>query len=93
MDPTSDEAKTLLTMLLVGVISAIGNLLTCGEPISWRHALGRCITSGILAMAAGSVLVWLPNLSELALIGLSAAFASAGTSALERLLQKYIPNK
>lgn len=93
LDNISKETQAVIIMLLIGVAAGLGQLLNSDEQITYRLMFGRCITSGILAIAAGSVLLWIPNLPGLALYGLSAALASLGTSALERVVHKYIGGK
>ena len=46
--------------------------------------------TGGLAMAAGVVLVWVPELSMVGQIGVAAGLASLGTSGLERAFQRVI---
>lgn len=84
------ETQAFFVMLLIGVAAGLGQLLSSDEEITRRLMVGRCITSGVLAIASGSILVWIPNLPDLALYGLSAALASLGTSALERFLHRYL---
>jgi hypothetical protein len=89
----NNETNTLITMLFVGLITAVGQMLSSGEKVTWKHVVGRCITTSVLALAAGSILVWVPNVSPLALVGVSAMLSSLGTSALERMLQKQLEKK
>lgn len=44
-------------------------------------------------MAAGAVLVWVPDVPMLGQIGVAAALASLGTSGLERLFQRLIAGR
>lgn len=73
----------------VGAMIGVGQLLRSKEPITWRLAMGRAVVSAGLAMAAGSVLVWIPGLPFAALIGIGAGIASLGTSGVEKLLRHY----
>ncbi len=93
LDNLSKETQTLLIMAMVGALTAIGKLLSSDEKITWRAAIGRSITTGILAMSACAVLLWFPNIPTIALIGVSAVFASLGTSALEAVMYKVIGAK
>ena len=80
--------ESLLTSLLfaaVGVSIGVGKLMASGEPLSPRLVVGRAISTGGIAMAAGAVLVWVPGLPLLGQIGVAAALASLGTSGLERI--------
>ena len=83
--------ESLVTALLfaaVGVSIGVGKLMASGEPLSPRLVIGRAISTGGIAMAAGAVLVWVPGLSLLGQIGVAAALASLGTSGLERIFAR-----
>lgn len=74
----------------VGVMIGIGQLLLSQEILTWRVIIGRAMSTAGLGMAAAVVLLLFPGVSLLAMVGLSAAIASLGTSALERVLQRFI---
>lgn len=75
---------------LVGVSIGIGQLLAGNERLTLRLLVGRALSTGGLAMAAGVVLVWVPELSMVGQIGVAAGLASLGTSGLERAFQRVI---
>lgn len=74
----------------VGICIGIGQLLASGEVLTWRIIVGRSLSTGGIAMAAGAILVWVPDLPLVGQIGVAAALASLGTSGLERLFQRVI---
>jgi hypothetical protein len=78
----------LLWLAGAGLMTGLGNLLASEEKLTWRIVTGRCISSAALGAAAGTALMWVPDIPDVALIGLSCTIASLGTSGLERLLQK-----
>lgn len=78
---------------LVGVSIGVGQLLASGEVLTWRIVIGRALSTGGLAMAAGAVLVWVPELPLGGQLGIAALLASLGTSGLERMLQRVIQGK
>lgn len=85
--------KSLVTaagFFVVGTIIGIGQLLLSGAPLSPRLVVGRAISTGGIAMAAGAVLVWVPALPLLGQIGIAAGLGCLGTSGLERLFSKAI---
>lgn len=84
------DSHPLITVAAIGAIAGLGKLLISNEPITIRLAVGRAISSSLLGVSAGTVMVWIPDISYTALVGLSAALASLGTSAIERLLQRFI---
>jgi len=79
----------MTTILLVGIVTGIGQLFLSEDKLSWRLVIGRAATSGALGLSAGIALAWMPAIPFEALVGLSAAVASLGTSGLERLLQRF----
>lgn len=83
-----DAIEHALLLALVGLLLGIGQMLKSKERLTWRIILGRCLTTAGLGMAAGSVLLVFPGVPLVAQIGVAAALASLGTSALERLIQK-----
>lgn len=70
----------------IGVVVALGKLLASTEKLTWRLVLGRAFVSAALAVAAASVLAFIPGISQLALIGLASAFSVLGEQFLEKLL-------
>lgn len=72
---------------IIGVLTALGQLMASKERLTWRLVIGRCLTTGGIATASGAVLLAIPAVSPIAQIGLAAALASLGTSGLERVIQ------
>lgn len=87
------ELASSLIFLFVGIAIGIGQLLAGSEPITLRLFLGRALSTGGLAMAAGVVLVWVPELSMSGQLGVAAGLASLGTSGLERAFQRAIESR
>ena len=75
-------------MSMIGIITALGQLLASEEKLTCRIIIGRSLSSVGLAISSGAVMLWFTNPHPLALIGVSAGVASLGTSFLERLIQK-----
>lgn len=89
----SELAEALGTSSLfaiVGMAIGVGRLLNSGEPLSPRLLIGRALSTGGIAMAAGSVLAWIPTLPLLGQIGIAAGLASLGTAGLERMLSRAV---
>ena len=85
-----DQLASSILFALVGIIIGLGQLLTGTERLTVRLLVGRALSTGGLAMAAGVVLVWVPELSMVGQIGVAAGLASLGTSGLERAFQRAI---
>lgn len=83
-----EAIQQALMFCVVGVVTGLGQLMASKEKLTWRIVVGRCLSSAGLATAAGAVLLIFPGISPLAQIGVAAALASLGTSALERLIQR-----
>lgn len=77
----------------VGVAIGIGQLLASSEILTWRIIVGRALSTGGLGMAAGMVLVWVPELPLLGQMGIAAGAASLGTSGLERMFQRLVQGR
>lgn len=80
--------QVLGMMGLVGVLTALGQLLASNERLTPRIIIGRALSSIGLSVSAGALLLWFAEPHPLALIGVSAGLASLGTSFLERFIQK-----
>lgn len=80
--------QVLTGMGIVGVLTALGQLLASNEKLTPRIIAGRALASIGLSVSAGAILLLMADVPPLALIGLSAGLASLGTSFLEKLVQK-----
>ena len=88
-----EQIGNALLFSLVGISIGLGQLLASGEVLTARIIVGRALSTGGIAMAAGAVLVWVPDVPMLGQIGVAAALASLGTSGLERLFQRLISGR
>ena len=84
----AEALGTSALFALVGMTIGVGRLLNSGETLSARLLIGRAMSTGGIAMAAGAVLVWIPSLPLLGQIGIAAGLASLGTAGLERLFTR-----
>ncbi len=80
--------QLLSAMSVIGLITALGQLLASEERLTYRIIIGRTLSSVGIAISSGAILLWFDNTHPLALIGVSAGAASLGTSFLEKLIQK-----
>jgi hypothetical protein len=88
-----EQIATPLLFAVVGVTIGVGQLLASGEVLTWRIIIGRSLSTGGIAMAAGAVLVWVPDLPLIGQIGVAAALASLGTSGLEKVFQRMLAGR
>lgn len=72
----------------IGVLIALGQILQTKDLITWKVAVGRCITTGGISLVAGAALTFFPNIPFIAQIGIAAMLASLGNSGLEMLIQR-----
>lgn len=78
----------LATFAVVGVVIGLGVLLKSSQPLTPRLLIGRTLSTAGLSMAAGAVLVWVPDLSLIGQFGVAAGLACLGTAGLERLIAR-----
>lgn len=71
----------------IGVVIALGQVLQSREEITWRIAIGRCVTTGGIALVAGSALAFIPDLPFIAMCGIAAMLASLGNTGLELFIR------
>ncbi|EBP5387540.1 holin [Salmonella enterica] len=83
-----EHEKTLLSLVVVGALIALANMLNGSEPITARLLFARVVLGTGVAVAAGAALLWVPDLPQLAIIGLGAAFGIAGHTWFESWLRK-----
>lgn len=88
-----ENIANALLFACVGITIGVGQLLASKEVLTWRIIFGRSLSTGGIAMAAGAVLVWVPELPLIGQMGVAAALASLGTSGLERLFQRVIQGR
>ncbi|MBS1143358.1 MAG: putative Holin [Proteobacteria bacterium] len=88
-----EQIATTALFAFVGISIGIGQLLASGEAMTPRIIIGRSLCTGGIAMAAGAVLVWVPDLPIIGQVGVAAALASLGTSGLERMFQRIIQGR
>lgn len=83
-----DAIKTAGAFLVIGMGIGFGQLLMSKEVLTPQIIVGRALSTGGLAMAAGTVFVWYPDIPLIGQLGVAAALASLGTSGIERLIQR-----
>lgn len=84
------EVLQALGLAFVGVIITLGQHLAGKQKVPTRVIVGRAIANGGLAMSAGLILVWVPEVPLIALIGGASALASLGVHFLERLVVRFL---
>lgn len=88
-----DHVAHALLFSIIGISIGLGQLLASPERLTTRIIIGRALSTGGLSMAAGLVLVWVPDLPLIGQIGVAAALASLGTSGLERMFQRLLQGR
>lgn len=87
------EDELILKVIIIGGLVAVGKLLAGNETLSIRKVVGRTILGSASSMVAFSLLIHRPDLSELAIVGLSSLLGILGHSAIEYLAIKYLDKK
>lgn len=77
---------------------AVGVLIGWGQSKLARErdtgvVIGKSVCIGGIAMAAGTVLIWVPDLPMTGLIGVAAMLGSLGNAGLERLLMRILETR
>ena len=68
-----DEIELALIFWFIGATIGIGQHLLSPTSFSWRIIIGRALSTGGLAVVAGTFLVMQPNMSPLSQMGVAAA--------------------
>lgn len=82
--------QTFWSAIVMAAAIGVGQLLSSKEPITMRLVTGRAICSGGIGAVSALALLAFPDMSFAAQMGLAAALASLGTSAVEKLLQRFL---
>ena len=85
-----DEIELALVFWFIGATIGIGQHLLSPDRFSWRVIVGRALSTGGLAVVAGTILIMQPNMSPLAQMGIAAGIASLGTAALEMAFMRFV---
>lgn len=89
----SKDEQSLISLLVIGALIAIAKVLTSDDPITLRLFVGRVILGSLVSVAAGAVLLQLPDASPLAIQGLGAGLGIAGYQAVEMWLRRRAAGK
>jgi len=83
-----DHEKTLMQLLLIGGVIALGKVLASNEKITPRLIAGRVILGSAISVAAGAALVQFPDMSPLAVNGVGAGLGILGYQFCEMWLRR-----
>lgn len=83
-----DHEKTLMQLLLIGAVIALGKVLASNEKITPRLIVGRVILGSAISVAAGAALVQFPDMSPLAVNGVGAGLGILGYQFCEMWLRR-----
>ena len=89
MNRPEDSIWLLVIVAAGSAIIGVGKLLQSGGKLTWKLVAGRAIVTSALGIGAFSVLAWLPDIPDLALVGIAALLASLGESLLETAINAY----
>ncbi len=83
-----EHEKSFYTLITIGLLVALGKLLTSDDVITPRLFFGRLILGGLVSVVAGAALFQIPNASPLAINGLGTVLAIAGYQVVEIYLRR-----
>lgn len=83
-----EHNKTLISLIILGALIAIGKMMSGSEPITLRLFIGRVILGSAVSLMAGALLIWIPGIPPLAITGLGSALGIAGFQLVELWLKK-----
>lgn len=86
----NDSLQSVGWLAVMGGLVGLGQLLASKEKLTARIIVGRFLSSAGLGAAAALPLTVMPDMPFAAQLALAAGLASLGTSALERLVQKFL---
>lgn len=85
-----DHLLQAALLIVLGSVVSVGRDMQARYPEPIRIVIGRAISTGILALGAGSALAIIPGLPLLALLGIAATLASLGAGFLERIATAWL---
>lgn len=85
-----EDLKLLGLLAAVGALIGVANMLKSDEKLTIRKVAARAILNGGLGVAAAAIVLLIPSAPFAAQVGLGAALASLGVSALEALFNKAV---
>lgn len=88
-----EHEKTLYSLLVIGLLIAMGKVLASNDPITPRLFISRMILGGLISVMAGAVLLQFPDASPLAIQGVGTGIAIAGYQAVEVWLRRRAAGK
>ncbi len=83
----------IAALAAIGAAIGLGKLLASDEKLSVRLLLGRATVTAGLGVAAGTLMLWVPDAHPVLLFGGAAGLASLGTSTLEYILKARLAGK
>lgn len=87
---TEGETSLLTRLLVIGAVIGLGQLLVSAEPITGRRLVGRMILGSAVAPMAGVVLFKVPDMPELAVVGIACGLGILGSAVIEEILKRLI---
>jgi len=82
------EIKLAGTLASVGFVVAFAKMLLDPEPLTWRTVVGRAVLSGVLGVAAGAIVIFVPEVTFMGQVALACILTSLGESALTPFLTR-----
>ena len=84
-----EHTKTVIYLVIIGALIALGKLLQSMRPLSWRIVIGRMITGSAVSTIAGIVLIHVPDMPFPAVMALGSALGVLGAEFIEAWMKKF----
>lgn len=88
-----NDLKLITALGGAGLLVGIGQMLTSEEKLTPRLIIGRAILSGVCGLAAGVLVLFMPDAPFVAQVAFACIMASLGTSAMEAVFHKWMGKK
>jgi hypothetical protein len=83
-----DSERSILGLIVLGAMIAVGKLLASNEVLTARLIAGRTILGCATSLIAGIVLIQIPDVPPLVLYGIGSALGIAGAQVVEAYFKR-----
>ncbi len=85
-----DQERHVVWLAVIGLMIGLGKLLASEDPLTLRRIIGRSILGSATSLAAGVVVLQIPDIPPLALYALASGIGVTGAQFLESWLRRMV---